>query len=112
MKTSAPHHLAGLLLASTLAGCTGYGPSPTSDPLPGAAGAAPAAPVALCNARGAQFSVGHNSTGSIVESARSRSGAQMARVVRPGQMVTKEFDAQRLNLQVDASGRIVSVNCG
>ncbi|HNM41681.1 MAG TPA: I78 family peptidase inhibitor, partial [Giesbergeria sp.] len=29
-----------------------------------------------------------------------------------GQMVTKEFDAQRLNLEVDANGRIVAVRCG
>ena len=37
-----------------------------------------------------------------MESARVRASAQMARILRPGQMVTKEFNAQRLNLQVDA----------
>ena len=38
--------------------------------------------------------------------------ALMARIIRPGQMVTKEFDAERLNLEVDAAGRIVAVRCG
>ena len=47
-----------------------------------------------------------------MESARARSGAQMARILRPGQMVTKEFNAQRLNLEVDGSGRIVAARCG
>ncbi len=36
----------------------------------------------------------------------------MARILRPGQMVTKEYNAQRLNLEVDANGRIVAVRCG
>ena len=47
-----------------------------------------------------------------MESARVRSGAHMARILRPGQMITKEFNAQRLNLEVDGSGRIVAVRCG
>ena len=36
----------------------------------------------------------------------------MARILRPGQAVTKEFDAERVNLEVDAQGRIVAVRCG
>ncbi len=32
--------------------------------------------------------------------------------LRPGQIITKEFNAQRLNLEVDANGRIVAVRCG
>ena len=56
--------------------------------------------------------MGQNSTASVVELARVRSGAQMARVLRPGQVITKEFNAQRLNLEVDANGRIVAVRCG
>lgn len=56
--------------------------------------------------------MGQNSTAKVVEAARVKSGALMARILRPGQMVTKEFDAQRLNLEVDANGRIVAVRCG
>lgn len=65
-----------------------------------------------CNAQPAQFAVGQSSTANVMESARARSGAQMARILRPGQITTKEFNAQRLNLEVDATGRIIAVRCG
>lgn len=103
-----------------LSGCSGYGQGnagspPTSGGTPGTVVTAPAptpAPVALCDAGPAQSAVGQNSTASVMESARVRSGAQVARILRPGQMITKEFNAQRLNLEVDASGRIIAVRCG
>lgn len=102
----------GLCVAAALAGCAGYGqsPSPSSSSSP-AAGSTPA-PAAVCNAQAAQFAVGQNSTASVMESARVRSGAQMARILRPGQIITKEFDAQRLNLEVDGNGRIIAARCG
>jgi len=68
--------------------------------------------VTPCNAQPAQFAVGQSSTATVMESARVRSGAQMARILRPGQITTKEFNAQRLNLEVDATGRIIAVRCG
>ena len=94
-------------------GCTGYGQAPAA-PAGGSTGAAAPAPppATLCDAKPAQFAVGQASTASVMESARVRSGAQMARILRPGQMITKEFNAQRLNLQVDTNGRILAVNCG
>jgi hypothetical protein len=36
----------------------------------------------------------------------------MARVLRPGQPTTREFNAERLNLEVDTTGRIVAARCG
>ncbi len=56
--------------------------------------------------------MGKDSTASVIEAARVQSGAHMARVLRPGQMITKEYNAQRLNLVVDDSGRITAVRCG
>ena len=56
--------------------------------------------------------MGKNATAKVVEDARVRSGARLARVLRPGQMITKEFDGQRLNLEVDASSNIIAVRCG
>ena len=112
----------GSLAVVVMSGCTGYGqpaggsqaggaqgnvvPAPAPAPVP-----APA-PAVMCNAQPAQSAVGKNSTASVMESARAKSGAQMARILRPGQMVTKEFDAQRINLEVDGNGRIVAVRCG
>ena len=98
--------LAGLTLA-VLSGCAGLNrsaPGP-SDP--------PAAPTTgICNAQGAQFAVGKVPGASVVEDARQRSGSYMARVLRPGTAVTMEFNAQRLNLELDAAGVITRVRCG
>ena len=92
-----------LATVALLAGCASPGPAtgPTGAPLGGACDAAPA-----------QSFVGQNTTAKVMGAARVRSGALMVRVLRPGQMITKEFDAQRLNLEVNAAGRIVAVRCG
>lgn len=70
------------------------------------------APQQICNAQPAQSFVGRTNTSANLEQARQRSGAAMARVLHPGQMTTKEFNAERLNLEVDATGRILAVRCG
>lgn len=98
---------AGVVL---LAGCSSIGPGAGSAPAPIGASTAPVG--GECNAQGAQVVVGKNATAKVVEDARVRSGARLARVLRPGQIITKEFDGQRLNLEVDASGKIVAVRCG
>lgn len=110
--SSAALAAATVAAAVSLAACSNFGPRPAPPPA-GAPGASTPAPMATpCNAQPAQFAVGQNSTSSVIESARSRSGAQMARILRPGQIITKEFDAQRLNLEVDGSGKIIAVRCG
>ena len=108
--TKIPFGISGsLVVAALMTGCANQGqpPGPSGSPAP-----TEPAPGGLCNAQPAQSAVGQNSTASVVELARVRSGAQMARVLRPGQIITKEFNAQRLNLEVDANGRIVAVRCG
>ena len=65
-----------------------------------------------CNAQRAQFAIGKTPGASVVEEARQRSGSYMARVLRPGQVVTMEFNAQRLNLDLNAAGVITGVRCG
>jgi hypothetical protein len=68
--------------------------------------------VAGCQAEPAQSVIGQVATAAVVEEARQRAGARSARVLRPGQVVTMEFDATRLNLDVDAASRVVRVRCG
>lgn len=102
----------GALTVVAMVGCAGYGQPPGGSQAGGPQGNVAPAPAVVCNAQPAQSAVGQNSTASVMESARAKSGAQMARILRPGQMVTKEFDAQRLNLEVDGNGRIVAVRCG
>ncbi len=37
---------------------------------------------------------------------------QPFRIIRPGEMVTMDFVAERVNFRVDESGRIAEVTCG
>lgn len=65
-----------------------------------------------CQAAPAQFAVGRAFDAGLGEQARLRAGATRLRVLRPGQMVTMEFDEMRLNLDLDASDRVVQARCG
>lgn len=92
----------------TLAGC-GSMDAPWGSSRPGAA--RPQAPQ-ICNAQPAQAFIGRTNTAQNLEQARQRSGAAMARMLHPGQVTTREFNAERLNLEVDSTGRILAVRCG
>ena len=94
--------LGGLTACTTPGGLPSTGTSPMPPP--------PAA--SACNAQGAQFAIGKIPGASVVEEARQRSGSYMARVLRPGQVVTMEFNAQRLNLDLNTAGVITRVRCG
>jgi hypothetical protein len=65
-----------------------------------------------CHADGARFTLGQAVTPQLAEQARERSGARRVRVIRPGDMVTLEFDPGRLNIELDAAGRVRQVRCG
>ena len=74
--------LATLLLATVLAGCSTGGTSGGT--------AAPAAPVGndgRCEASGADFTVGKPATAELLEQARKASGSQMARILKPHEMM-------------------------
>lgn len=71
------------------------------------------APVAgRCNAAPVQFAVGRNADAALENEARTRAGAKTVRVLKPNQVVTMEFNAERLNLSVDDAGRVMRVACG
>ncbi|MGE7989703.1 I78 family peptidase inhibitor [Pseudomonas sp. NPDC089554] len=100
--------LATLLVAAVLAGCSTGGSS-------GGDKAAPQAPVAndgRCNASGADFAIGKPGTPELLEQARKATGAQMARILHPHDVVTLEYRSDRLNLNVDEQGKVSRVNCG
>jgi peptidase inhibitor I78 family protein len=56
--------------------------------------------------------VGRPLTADLENEALARSGGGVVRVIRPGQMVTMEFNERRLNIEVDAAGRVIRVRCG
>lgn len=65
-----------------------------------------------CNADGARYTIGQQASADLLEQARTKASAQVARVLRPHDMVTLEYRSDRLNLNADDSGRITRVNCG
>ena len=73
---------------------------------------AAAAMASQCNAAAAQFALGGSATAALVEEARKRSGALMARTIGPGQAVTMEYNGQRLNLDVNAANTVMNRRCG
>ncbi|MDO9402746.1 MAG: I78 family peptidase inhibitor [Polaromonas sp.] len=100
---------AALALPVLLAACAAPSSGNPSTAIPGTAGPAAGG---TCNAAPAQAVLGRVATAAVVEDARQRSGARMARVLRPNQVVTMEFSAERLNLSVDAASKITRVTCG
>lgn len=106
MSTMSIKLILGLLATSALCACA-QPPGPAAQPAP------PARPApGQCHADGARFAVGHVATPELAEQARQRASALRVRVIRPGQMVTMEFDNSRLNLDVDAAGKVTAVRCG
>jgi hypothetical protein len=71
---------------------------------------APSATGDGCNAEPAQRLVGEVYTPELGEEARVTAGARVERALRPGQIVTMEFRADRLSFTLDEKGRI-SVSC-
>lgn len=65
-----------------------------------------------CNADRVQPLVGREATPDLIERARYRSGARNVRVIKPGDAVTTDFRADRLNLELDEAGTIKAARCG
>lgn len=97
------------VLALALSACAQV---PTSDsaappPVP----AVDATSSAHCDAGKAADAVGQLPTPETQERARTDAGAEIVRVLRHDQPITKEFRMGRLNLVLDTEGKIASVNC-
>ncbi len=70
----------------------------------------PASPL-HCDADKAANAIGQLPLAEVVEAARQAAGAEVVRTLRQGQPITKEFRVGRLNLMLDAEGRIASAHC-
>jgi len=71
----------------------------------------PADPQQTCDAAKVQWAIGKAATEDLLERARNESGAEVARILRPGLSVTQEFMYGRLNLDVDESNVVTAVSC-
>jgi hypothetical protein len=96
-------------IAFTLAALAGCAEKPPEVPL------APPPPVYVaeeCDAQAVQSILGQAYTNPLGEDARVRSRAERVRALRPGDMVTMEFNARRLTIDVNAEGKVTRVRCG
>jgi len=100
-------YLATLLAAAVLAGCSTGGSSNGGDSAP-----APADNGGRCEAGRADFTIGKQATPALLEQARKASGSQLARILKPHDVITLEYRSERLNLNVDDHGVVTRVNCG
>ncbi len=100
--------VAGMAVTLLASGCSQLAPVGPARPI----GASNAPVGGTCNAQGAQWAVGKSGTARVVEEARVRAGARMARVVHQGQVVNQALDAQRLSLEVDGGGKVTAARCG
>ncbi|MCU1736360.1 MULTISPECIES: I78 family peptidase inhibitor [Pseudomonas] len=101
--------LGTLFALSVLAGCSTSESSAAKEP---AKDSGAQITYDRCEAKGADFTIGQTASAALLQQARTRSGAQSARVLGPNDMVTLEYRSDRLNLNTDSSGKIIRANCG
>ena len=65
-----------------------------------------------CNADKAQGFVGQQGTVEVAAQARDAAGASTIRWLRPGMAVTMDYRTDRLNIELDAGDKIISIRCG
>ncbi|MCF5705841.1 hypothetical protein GIV19_00900 [Pseudomonas syringae] len=100
-----------VVVTSVLAGCSS---TPESTPQAASKTEAPAGNSipGRCDAEAAQFAIGKQASIELLTQVRSRSGSMDARILGPNDMVTLEYRSERVNVNTDASGKVVRVNCG
>ncbi len=64
-----------------------------------------------CNAAAVRAFVGQAFTPALSAKAEKRAGAASVRVVRPGDMMTMDFRADRLNIELDDRGQVQGFSC-
>jgi len=79
-------------------------PSPDNAPKP--------PPIGTCDASQLQGLVGQPLTDALSAQAQQDAHATEVRVLKPGEMVTMEFNGERLNLEVDEKQHVTAVRCG
>jgi len=65
-----------------------------------------------CNADAASAYLGKAADATTIEAARKSASAERVRTIKPGQAVTMEYLEGRLNLYLDANGKIERIGCG
>ena len=65
-----------------------------------------------CDASGLGDLIGRERSEALGAEALRRSGSRVLRWIRPGDIVTMDYSEQRLNIHLDARGRVERFACG
>ena len=65
-----------------------------------------------CSITGLKAFIGKRSTVGLANDALKRANANTVRVIGPGEAVTMDYRADRLNIHIDDKGNIDHFNCG
>ncbi|KFX68225.1 hypothetical protein TMS3_0118445 [Pseudomonas taeanensis MS-3] len=93
-----------LVLLAILAGCSSVDSPDTA--------ANPVNPSGKCNADAVQSYLGQTATPGLVKQIRQQAGARTARVLRPSDAMTLDYNSRRLNIDTDEAEVIDRITCG
>ncbi|HMB56520.1 MAG TPA: I78 family peptidase inhibitor [Arenimonas sp.] len=93
-----------VIAASILTACASSPPIATEPP--------PATKPMTCEQSRAAWAIGKFAEPSLLAKVREISGARVVRVIKPGQMVTMEFNAERVDVRVDGKNIVLGITCG
>lgn len=68
--------------------------------------------IGACDAAGTESLVGQPASAELAAEAQRKSRARTMRWLQPGQIVTMEYRADRLNIHLDANNRVTRIVCG
>ncbi len=98
-----------------VAGCASHAPdisaTDTASSAPGISASDTSSSEKTCNADSVENIVGQKFSPGLLDTARQRAQAKLARALRPTDVITMEYNPQRLNLRLDEQDIVISVNC-
>jgi hypothetical protein len=66
----------------------------------------------MCDAQPIQNLIGQKLTPALTEQARVGATSNKTRVLKPGEVMTMEYNPERLNLILDQQGALTALRCG
>lgn len=124
MASRLPIALMPFALAALMAGCANPGMGGASSASDSQASTGPGADSSAytplqsdsslndCDAQPVQNMLGQAYSDSVGDTLRQRAGARAIRVLKPGQVMTMEYNPTRINIILDAKGAIEALRCG
>lgn len=98
--------VAGALMLMACTAIPPEGPPPPADE-----DQVPAQGAGACNAASVQDMIGRQRSSTLGTEAMRRSGAKSLRWIEPDSAYTQDFREDRLNIDVDARGRVTRLRC-